>query len=163
MRADTSLDALVHVFVYGTLMADEINDIRGAAARAGLREPYCVGRACVPGRLVDFGDYPGLIVGAAGLSQQASDQTSETPVPSDTNTPVVVGEVYRIDTALLPVLDEIEEIATDGESLFIRQRLTVQVDGIALECFFYPIQERLAGVCGAIASGDWIAHRSKRP
>jgi gamma-glutamylcyclotransferase (GGCT)/AIG2-like uncharacterized protein YtfP len=44
------------VFVYGTLRAGEVNDIRAAATRHGIAPPTLIGTASVRGRLFDFGD-----------------------------------------------------------------------------------------------------------
>lgn len=54
------------VFVYGTLRAGEVNDIREAAARNEIAEPNLLGTATVRGHLFDFGSYPGLVVDEQG-------------------------------------------------------------------------------------------------
>ncbi|MFP3693446.1 gamma-glutamylcyclotransferase, partial [Burkholderia sp. SIMBA_048] len=73
------------VFVYGTLRAGEVNDIRAAAARNDIAEPNLLGSATVRGHLFDFGLYPGLVVDEAGVE--------------------VKGDVYEIDDELIAVLD----------------------------------------------------------
>lgn len=55
------------VFVYGTLRAGEVNDLREAAARNEIAEPNLLGTATVRGHLFDFGLYPGLVVDEAGV------------------------------------------------------------------------------------------------
>ncbi|CUK17236.1 AIG2-like family [Achromobacter sp. 2789STDY5608615] len=81
----------IYVFVYGTLRAGEINDLAQAAARRGLPPARHVGPATVPGMLVDFGDWPGLL-----------------PVADDRR---VLGDIYEVDPALVALMDEIEEYA----------------------------------------------------
>lgn len=81
----------IYVFVYGTLRAGEINDLAQAAARRGLPPARHVGAATVPGMLVDFGDWPGLLPVADGRR--------------------VLGDIYEVDPALVALMDEIEEYA----------------------------------------------------
>ncbi|KNH03982.1 hypothetical protein BRCH_04261 [Candidatus Burkholderia brachyanthoides] len=90
--------------VYGTLRAGEINDINRAAGadRHGLRT----------GRLFDFGSYPGLVLDEHGAP--------------------VRGDVYQIEDALVPVLDEIEEVYPGVEGLFPRVSYRLHVH-VALE------------------------------
>ena len=76
-----------YVFIYGTLRAGEINDISRAAERHGIAAPEFVGVSEINGRLYDFGQYPGLVL--------------------DATAGPVLGDVYRIDEALIPVLDGI--------------------------------------------------------
>lgn len=131
-----------YVFVYGTLRAGEINDIGVAAARHGIQAPQLIGRAAVAGRLYDFGDYPGL-------------------VPDETAGPVR-GDVYEIDEALVPVLDDIEGVKPGIDTLFKSRELVVTVAGRDLPCFFYPVDEPSIGGRGRIEAGDWISYRLAR-
>lgn len=128
-----------HVFVYGTLRAGEINDIRDAAGRHGIPLPERLGPATLNGRLYDFGAYPGMVVDAAGGP--------------------VLGDVYRVDARLVPVLDEIEEVYPGVEGLFVAQQIDVDVGGARVQCLFYPV--RAASVEGRpqISGGDWVAYR----
>jgi gamma-glutamylcyclotransferase (GGCT)/AIG2-like uncharacterized protein YtfP len=130
------------VFVYGTLRAGEINDISQAAARHDIAEPTLLGTATVRGYLFDFGAYPGLVLDEAG--------------------PPVCGDVYEIDPDLIAVLDEIEEIYPGVEGPFVAREVTVEVDGAALACRFYPVTKHAVKGLPEIRSGDWVAHRRSK-
>ncbi|HTH59226.1 MAG TPA: gamma-glutamylcyclotransferase family protein [Paraburkholderia sp.] len=130
------------VFVYGTLRAGEVNDIRVAAARNGLAAPTLIGGASLHGRLFDFGDYPGLVVDPAAGPVQ--------------------GEVYEIDDALVAVLDEIEEVYPGVEGLFLARETSVEVGGERVTCRFYPVARESVDGLPEIRSGDWIAYRRGR-
>jgi gamma-glutamylcyclotransferase (GGCT)/AIG2-like uncharacterized protein YtfP len=132
----------IHVFAYGTLRAGEINDLARHARERGLPEPKFVGQARVPGRLVDFGEWPGLIDHAEG-----------TPV---------LGDVYEIDELLLPLMDEIEGVVPGVESCFIRRNTTLDVSGSQVECLFYPIDPRHIGDAIEVSGDDWVAYRVGR-
>jgi gamma-glutamylcyclotransferase (GGCT)/AIG2-like uncharacterized protein YtfP len=131
-----------YVFVYGTLRAGEINDIGRAAARHGIDAPHFVGAAALRGRLYDFGSYPGLV--------------------PDESAPLVRGDVYRIDPALVPVLDEIEEVYPGVEGLFRARQVTVAIDGHELPCLFYPVAPDAVARRPRIEAGDWVAYRLAR-
>lgn len=131
-----------YVFVYGTLRRGEINDLAAAAARAGLPAPEYAGAASLRGRLYDFGDWPGLL--------------------PDPDGPAVTGDVYRIDPALLPLMDAIEEYDPAGGSCFVRRRLRLAVAGQELECYYYPIDPAHIGDAIRTDATDWIAHRKGR-
>ncbi len=89
-----------HLFVYGTLRHGSHNEFaRMLADRALL-----VGAARVPGRLCDFGPYPGA-------------------VPSDGPDQWIHGEIHQFeDRELLPSLDEYEGAE------FARERASVQME-----------------------------------
>jgi len=131
-----------HVFVYGTLRKGEVNDIGRAAARHGLPAPRLLGAASVRGRLFDFGSYPGL-------------------VPDPAAQPVR-GDVYEIDDALVPVLDEIEEVYPGVEGLFRSREVGVTIAGRELRCLFYPVAEEAVAERAPIRTGDWISYRVAR-
>ncbi|BAN23442.1 gamma-glutamylcyclotransferase family protein [Caballeronia insecticola] len=135
-----------YVFVYGTLRAGEVNDINRAAERHGLAKPQWIGAAHVCGRLFDFGTYPGLVL-------------DETAGP-------IRGDVYRIDDALVPVLDEIENVYPGVEGLFRSHRLHVEVEVEGqknrVDCLIYPVAATSVAGLPRIESGDWIAHRTTR-
>jgi len=137
---------MITVFVYGTLRRGEANDIVSAATRHGIAEPELLGSATVKGVLYDFGGYPGLI-----------------PDPSGTD---VLGDVYRIDPALVPVLDEIEDVYPDQQGLFLHQQIRVEPvrDGLPTpcDCLFYPITPAAAAQRLVIEGGDWVVHRKNR-
>ena len=131
-----------YVFVYGTLRAGEINDIGLAAARHEISAPRLVARAAVAGRLDDFGDCPGL-------------------VPDDSAGPVR-GDVYEVDDALIPVLDDIEGVQPGVDTLFKSRELSVTVAGRELRCLFYPVDEASVAGRSRIEAGDWISYRLAR-
>ncbi|WP_322043327.1 gamma-glutamylcyclotransferase family protein [Paraburkholderia sp. J67] len=131
-----------YVFVYGTLRAGEINDINLAAARHAIRQPRLVGQAAVAGRLFDFGRYPGMV--------------------ADLQAAPVLGDVYEIDEALVPVLDEIEEVYPGVEGLFLSRQVSIEVDGAQHDCLFYPVAQHAVEGLPQIHGGDWIAHRIAR-
>jgi gamma-glutamylcyclotransferase (GGCT)/AIG2-like uncharacterized protein YtfP len=133
---------MLNVFVYGTLRADEINDIRRAAERSGVAAPRWLGKAVVRGRLYDFGAYPGLV--------------------PDAGAERVHGDVYAIDDALLPVLDHIEEVYPGRPGLFARDVLSVELGGKVRGCVFYPVDARSVAGRVQIACGDWVMHRRER-
>ena len=135
-----------YVFVYGTLRAGEVNDINRAAGRNGIVMPEWIGAAHVQGRLFDFGSYPGLVIDEEGA-----------PIRDD---------VYRIDDALVPVLDEIEEVYPGVEGLFRSHRLhvNVNVEGRTdrIDCLIYPVAAAAVAGRPRIESGDWVSHRANR-
>jgi gamma-glutamylcyclotransferase (GGCT)/AIG2-like uncharacterized protein YtfP len=104
-----------HLFVYGTLRST------GSAA-ARMAECELIGAATVGGVLYDIdGAYPALIVYG--------------------NTPVA-GEVWRCPPAMLPMLDEYEDVAS---GLFRRIAVEVQMaDGQRQGCWAYVAGPRLA-------------------
>jgi gamma-glutamylcyclotransferase (GGCT)/AIG2-like uncharacterized protein YtfP len=134
--------AMQYVFVYGTLRAGEANDIERVAAQHGIDAPRFVGAAVVRGRLYDFGSYPGL-------------------VPDDAAS-FVRGDVYQINTALVPVLDEIEEVYPGVEGLFRAKWMGVGIDGREVTCLFYPVAPGAVASRPQIESGDWIEYRLAR-
>ncbi len=136
-------DAVVHVFVYGTLRAGEINDMMRAAARHHLPAPTYVGTSTLGGRLYDFGRYPGMV-----LSTQANERT--------------VGDIYRIPAALVAVLDEIEAVYPGEAGLFVRELHDVAHDGATYTCIVYPVNEATVAGLPHIAGGDWVDYRKTR-
>lgn len=115
-----------HLFVYGTLRRGSNNKF----ARLLAEKAQFVGTARVPGRLYDFGRYPGA-------------KRAEDPGES------IVGEIFRLDDpgAILPALDEYE-----GPEF---ERALVSITD-ARECWIYWYIGDDAG--RRIPSGDWF-HR----
>jgi gamma-glutamylcyclotransferase (GGCT)/AIG2-like uncharacterized protein YtfP len=132
----------MNVFVYGTLRAGEINDISVVASKHGISAPALIGTATLVGRLYDFGTYPGLVIDSNGMP--------------------VVGEVYEIIDALVPVLDEIESVYPGVEGLFCACEATVVVGGSAVPCRLYPVSKDVVTGLAEIRSGDWVGYRSGR-
>ncbi|WP_432257361.1 gamma-glutamylcyclotransferase family protein [Cupriavidus sp. TMH.W2] len=130
------------VFVYGTLRAGEVNDLNAAAQRHGIAAPTLLGTGTVAGRLYDFGTYPGLVL--------------------DAGSGKVVGDIYEIPDALLPVLDEIEEVYPGQASLFVREEQAVLHNGQPVACLLYPVAESAVATLPRIYSGDWVAYRRAR-
>ncbi|SSW62920.1 gamma-glutamylcyclotransferase family protein [Achromobacter agilis] len=143
----------IYVFVYGTLRAGEINDLAQAAARRGLPVARYVGAASVPGRLVDFGDWPGLI-----------------PVDDGRR---VRGDVFQVEPALIALMDEIEEYDPGKPGCFVRREIAARLESAAdaaapapagyLACQYYPIDPALRGAAVDIAADDWVCYRLARP
>jgi gamma-glutamylcyclotransferase (GGCT)/AIG2-like uncharacterized protein YtfP len=135
-----------YVFVYGTLRAGEVNDINRVAERHAIARPEWIGAAHVRGRLFDFGTYPGLVIDEAGAP--------------------VRGDVYLIDDALVPVLDEIEDVYPGVDGLFRAHRLHVDVDieggRDRIDCLIYPVAAAAVSGLPRIESGDWVMHRATR-
>ncbi|CAG2139813.1 gamma-glutamylcyclotransferase family protein [Ralstonia mannitolilytica] len=142
MNLPVSNPGLIHVFVYGTLRAGEANDLRVAAAARGIPEPELLGSASLHGRLYDFGAYPGLVLDPTGTA--------------------VRGDIYRIDAALVPVLDEIEEVYPGGDALFVRENHAVVLGGSTVDCIVYPVSAQHVAGRPVITGGDWVAHRLAR-
>lgn len=130
------------VFVYGTLRAGEVNDLNRAAARHGIEAPVLLGTGGIAGRLYDFGTYPGLVL--------------------DASAGPVAGDIYDIPDALLPVLDEIEEVYPGQATLFVREERPVMLGGAAVDCLLYPVADSAVTGLTRIDSGDWVAYRRAR-
>ncbi len=139
------------VFVYGTLRAGEVNDLNEAARRHGLPAPRLVGSGSVPGRLYDFGSYPGYV--PAALEPESAG------LPGG---PRVVGDIYEIDEALIPVLDEIEEVYPGQATLFVRTEQEVACADGKRRCLLYPVGAEAVRSLPEIEGGDWVAYRRAR-
>lgn len=136
----------IYVFVYGTLRAGEINDLAQAAAQRRLPAARHVGPASVPGRLVDFGNWPGLI-----------------PVEDGRR---VRGDIFQVEPALVALMDEIEEHEPGKPSCFVRREVAARLDSPAtapeLLCQYYPIDPAWRGAAVDIAADDWVVYRLAR-
>lgn len=137
----------IYVFIYGTLRAGEINDLAQAAAQRGLPAAQWVGHATVPGMLVDFGQWPGLIPVADGRR--------------------VRGDVYRVDPALIALMDEIEEYVPGQPGCFVRREITARLEAplggsLDLPCQYYPIDPAHRASAVDVFEDDWIAYRQAR-
>ncbi|MGY6270298.1 gamma-glutamylcyclotransferase family protein [Achromobacter denitrificans] len=143
----------IYVFVYGTLRAGEINDLPQAAARRRLPAARYLGPASVPGRLVDFGDWPGLIPEDGGRR--------------------VRGDIFQVEPALIALMDEIEEYEPGKPSCFVRREVAALLEAPAgalgeapaaryLPCQYYPIDPAFRGAAVDIPGDDWICYRQAR-
>ena len=124
----------IYVFVYGTLRAGEINDLERTASDRGLPAVRRVGAASVPGRLVDFGAWPGLIPVADGRR--------------------VLGDIYQVEPAHIQLMDEIEDYHPGRPGCFLRRDVLARLaqpgpDGAELPCQYYPIDPARRGAASA--------------
>jgi gamma-glutamylcyclotransferase (GGCT)/AIG2-like uncharacterized protein YtfP len=127
------------VFVYGTLMQGE--------SRSGLilaASPLRVVPARTPGRLVDLGDYPGLIPARRG-GQWVFGEFAEFPA----------GE------SLLAQLDFVEEYSPGEEarSLYLRRSVPVVLDDETESWAWAYVYNRPYDPRSIIKSGDWRHRR----
>jgi len=131
MSTDQPLsNAARHVFVYGTLRRGGINDITRL-----LPTPRFVGTARVRGVLYHLGAYPGLTLGG--------DQW-------------VLGEVYAIEPALEPILDDIEDLGSHPTDEYIKRDVLVEMDGGSVACLIYEINPKYALPALRVHGGDWL-------
>jgi gamma-glutamylcyclotransferase (GGCT)/AIG2-like uncharacterized protein YtfP len=119
-----------HVFVYGTLRRGGINDITRLQPL-----PRFVGNARVAGVLYHLGAYPGITLGGKQW---------------------VVGEVYAIDPALEPILDDIEDLGSHPTDEYIKRDVVVEVGGQSFICLIYEINPRYALPSLMVDGGDWL-------
>jgi gamma-glutamylcyclotransferase (GGCT)/AIG2-like uncharacterized protein YtfP len=99
--------AIVRLFVYGTLRAGSAHPMASfLAARARL-----LGGASCAGRLLDLGEYPGL-------------------VDDDDPRQRVAGELWELDAPAAPTLAALDEYEGCAEGLFERVRREVRGVGV---------------------------------
>lgn len=116
------------LFIYGTLMP-------GLRLEAQMQGARFMGAAQVPGRLVDLGRYPGLLLGDG----------------------VVSGEVYEVDEAHLARLDGVEDMVPSDRaaSQYWREEVTVlsgPLQGQPVQTYVY---NRAVDGCTPIPHGDY--------
>jgi gamma-glutamylcyclotransferase (GGCT)/AIG2-like uncharacterized protein YtfP len=116
------------LFIYGTLMP-------GLRLEAQMHGARFLGLAQVPGRLVDLGRYPGLLLGDG----------------------VVSGEVYEVDDAHLARLDVVEDMVPGDRaaSQYWREEVTVlsgPLQGQTVQTYVY---NRPVNGCTPIPHGDY--------
>ena len=116
------------LFIYGTLMP-------GLRLEAEMRGARFLGAAQVPGRLVDVGRYPGLVLGEGQ----------------------VTGEVYEVDDAHLARLDAVEDMVPGDRAASQYWRVGVTVlsgplQGRSVQTYVYnrPVED-----CKPIPHGDY--------
>jgi gamma-glutamylcyclotransferase (GGCT)/AIG2-like uncharacterized protein YtfP len=119
---------MTYLFIYGTLMP-------GLRLEAQMHGARFVGPAQVPGRLVDVGRFPGLLLGDGQ----------------------VTGEVYEVDAAHLARLDVVEGLVPgDREaSQYWREEVMVlsgPLQGQPVQTYVY---NRPVDGCTPIAHGDY--------
>jgi gamma-glutamylaminecyclotransferase len=117
------MDGATTVFVYGTLK-------RGCRNHHVLRPARFLGEARTEPlyRMVNCGSYPGLVHADGAQQRQA-----------------ICGELYRVDAALLAVLDAFE----DAPREFIRASIALQ-DGADAEAYFYRGATAHLPLCGPV-------------
>jgi gamma-glutamylcyclotransferase (GGCT)/AIG2-like uncharacterized protein YtfP len=130
-----------HLFVYGTLR----RGFNHPLAQHLARQAHFVGLGCVPGRLYDLGDYPGLV-----LPGQPTDR--------------VLGDVYALDRPgqLLSLLDEYEEYnpLEPFHSLYLREAVTITLlAGGSRQGWLYRFN-RPVKPFKYIPSGDYLSYLS---
>ncbi len=112
------------LFIYGTLHPDRAP--REIAPVARRLKPLSV--AIIRGRLLDLGEYPGLIL------HDPLDSSAPDP-------PTVPGELFEVpDLATLAALDRYEDFRADdpATSLFLRVEAQVTLhDGQTVMCWVY--------------------------
>ena len=116
------------LFIYGTLMP-------GLRLEAEMHGARFVGAAQVPGRLVDVGRYPGLLLGEGQ----------------------VTGEVYEVDDAHLARLDAVEDMVPGhrAASQYWREEVTVcggPLQGQRVQTYVYNCPTE---GCAPITHGDY--------
>jgi gamma-glutamylcyclotransferase (GGCT)/AIG2-like uncharacterized protein YtfP len=129
-----------HLFIYGTLIPSEAPREIASLVKRFRR----LGPAHVRGRLYDLGDFPGAIL----------ETSSRTKIHGEL---VVLPSEKRA----LEILDRYEEFdpADPKSSLFVRQKITVQMaNGTTREGWIY-VYNRKPGKAKLIRGGDYV--RSK--
>lgn len=116
------------VFVYGTLRRGGVRAMPELFPGSEF-----VGSASVRGRLYDFGEYPGLLLGESG--------------------PPVAGEVYEVSEEVLKQLDDIE-----APAYYSRREVEVSLGGGTKKCLVYEPDLSLYPNRTLITSGDWIEY-----
>jgi gamma-glutamylcyclotransferase (GGCT)/AIG2-like uncharacterized protein YtfP len=120
------------LFIYGTLMP-------GLRLEAEMHGARFVGAAQVPGRLVDVGRFPGLLLDLS------------------TGNGTVTGEVYEVDDAHLARLDVVEGLVHGdrASSQYWREAVTVlggPLQGQPVQTYVY---NRPVDACTPIPHGDY--------
>lgn len=131
------MHAPAHLFVYGTLRSDADGPMHRLLARGARR----IGAATVPGALYDVGPYPAAVPPTAAGARIRGELLALIPPAGP----------------LLAALDAYEGVAPGdpAASLYIREAVTVQVDGGEVESWIYWYNGRVDGL-RRIASGDWM-------
>lgn len=121
------------LFIYGTLLP-------GLRLEAEMHGARFVGPAQVPGRLVDVGRFPGLLL--------KSSQEKEC---------FVTGEVYDIDAAHLARLDVVEGVVPGDRtaSQYWREEVTVLSGPMQDQPVQTYVYNRSVVTCVPIAHGDY--------
>lgn len=129
------------LFIYGTLHPRRApREIAPIARRL-----KSLGPATIRGRLLDLGEYPGLLLGDA-----ADESTPLTGQAAPEEARIVSGEVFEVpDQATLAALDRYEDFRSDAPeaSLFLRVEAQVTLhDGRREMCWVYIYNDRVYNV-----------------
>jgi gamma-glutamylcyclotransferase (GGCT)/AIG2-like uncharacterized protein YtfP len=124
------------LFAYGTLLA-------GMRLHEMLADAHYLGPAIIRGKLLDLGDYAGLVEGDA----------------------VVTGEIYEIDDPLLERLDQVEGFRPDDPagSLYLRKDVQARrlADGTTVDAVAYFFS-RATDREHQITCGDFRRYESEK-
>lgn len=125
---------MTHVFVYGTLMRGGANH----AVLARLAARYVGSARTARGRtLVDLGPYPALL---------PLDEARDALAPN------VHGEIYEVDDAAMPALDEFEGCPT----LYTRARIPLTTDEGEAEAWVYVFARPLPRSAQPVTTGRYV-------
>ena len=126
-----------YLFVYGTLRKDFGNELH----KLITRNSEFIGIADYQGKMYNIGEYPGIV---------ASDDANSK----------VIGELYKLSNSLrlIRILDEYEEFYPENiaESVFVRNTVSVSIDGTTYEAYAYLYNHPTDGL-PEITSGDFLA------
>ena len=126
-----------YLFVYGTLRKDFGNELH----KLITRNSEFIGIADYQGKMYNIGEYPGIV---------ASDDANSK----------VIGELYKLSNSLrlIRILDEYEEFYPENiaESVFVRNAVSVSIDGTTYEAYAYLYNHPTDGL-PEITSGDFLA------
>jgi gamma-glutamylcyclotransferase (GGCT)/AIG2-like uncharacterized protein YtfP len=122
------MTAMHLLFIYGTLMP-------GLRLEAQMQGARFMGHAQVPGRLVDLGRYPGLVLDDGVFS----------------------GEVYEVDDAHLARLDVVEDMVPGDRaaSQYWREQVTVLSGPLLGQPVQTYVYNRPVNGCTPILHGDY--------
>lgn len=126
-----------HVFVYGTLRRGQQRDINRLQPA-----PRWLGKASVQGLMYQLGEYPGVVLGAAGL---------------------VHGEVYAISAELERQLDVIEEVGPAPGDEYVKCDAVVRLERghgrqEDIVCLLYALAPGGSLGKAEITGGDWAEY-----
>jgi len=124
------MSAPTRLFIYGTLHPDRAPREIAHVVRKLKHLGPATGKATIRGRLLDLGEYPGLLL-----------EDDAKPPPDATACGNVPGDLFEVpDLATLAALDAYEDFHPEdpAASLFLRVEATATLsDGSPLRCWVY--------------------------